>query len=100
MPCISTKPDLAEGGGSSRAQARQIFHSFGTSDIITQCLPRLYAYGSQVTLAVISLVPQVANARWPEAPLDKFSKVVAVDSVCLKLAAFDKARPENQSDAE
>ena len=27
-------------------------------------------------------------------------KVVAVDAACLKLPAFDKARPENQPDAE
>ena len=32
--------------------------------------------------------------------LDRFPKLVAVDAACLKLAAFDKARPENQPDAE
>ncbi len=29
-----------------------------------------------------------------------FPKIVAIDAACLKLAAFDKARPENQPDAE
>jgi maleylpyruvate isomerase len=33
-------------------------------------------------------------------PLDKFPKIVAVDAACLKLSDFDKARPENQPDAE
>jgi maleylpyruvate isomerase len=33
-------------------------------------------------------------------PLDAFPKITAVDAACLKLAAFDKARPENQPDAE
>jgi maleylpyruvate isomerase len=59
-----------------------------------------YAFGSEVTLADICLVPQMANARRLKVPLDKFPKLVAVDAACQKLAAFDKARPENQPDAE
>jgi len=59
-----------------------------------------YACGAHVTLADICLVPQVANARRYKVPLDKFPKIVAVDAACLKLPAFDKARPENQPDAE
>ena len=59
-----------------------------------------YACGAQVTIADICLVPQVANARRFKVPLDKFPKIVAVDAACLKLPAFDKARPENQPDAE
>ena len=59
-----------------------------------------YACGKTVTLADICVVPQVANARRLKVPLDKFPKVVAVDAACLKLPAFDRARPENQPDAE
>ena len=59
-----------------------------------------YACGSTVTIADICLVPQVANARRLKVPLDKFPKIVAVDAACLKLPAFDRARPENQPDAE
>ncbi len=62
--------------------------------------PGPYAYGAEVTLADVCLVPQVANARRFNVPLDKFPKIVAVDAACLKLPAFDKARPENQPDAE
>ena len=62
--------------------------------------PGPYAFGSEVTLADICIVPQVANARRLRAPLDRFPKIVAVDAACAKLAAFDKARPENQADAE
>jgi maleylacetoacetate isomerase len=62
--------------------------------------PGPYAYGSHVTLADICLVPQVFNARRLKVPLDSFPKIVAVEHACLKLAAFDKARPENQPDAE
>jgi len=59
-----------------------------------------YACGSQVTLADICLVPQVANARRFKVPLDTFPKIVAVDAACLALPAFERARPENQPDAE
>lgn len=59
-----------------------------------------YCFGSHVTLADVCLVPQVFNARRLKVPLDAFPKIVAVETACLKLAAFDKARPENQPDAE
>jgi maleylacetoacetate isomerase len=59
-----------------------------------------YAFGAEVTLADICLVPQVANARRLKVPLDRFPKIVAVDAACAKLAAFEQARPENQPDAE
>ncbi|MGB6798817.1 MAG: maleylacetoacetate isomerase [Xanthobacteraceae bacterium] len=59
-----------------------------------------YLCGKEVTLADTCLVPQVANARRLKVPLDTFPKIVAADVACLKLAAFDKARPENQPDAE
>jgi len=45
-------------------------------------------------------VPQVYNARRLRVPLQPFPKIVAVDAACAKLAAFEKARPENQPDAE
>jgi maleylacetoacetate isomerase len=62
--------------------------------------PAPYTCGAQVTLADICLVPQVANARRFKVPLDAFPKIVAAEQACLKLPAFDKARPENQLDAE
>ncbi len=62
--------------------------------------PGPYACGAHVTLADICLVPQVYNARRLKVPLDRFPKIVAVDAACLKLPAFDRARPENQPDAE
>jgi maleylacetoacetate isomerase len=61
--------------------------------------PGPYACGSQVTVADICLVPQVANARRLNVPLGKFPKIVAVEAACLALPAFDRARPENQPDA-
>ena len=59
-----------------------------------------YCYGDALSLADVCLVPQMYNARRLNTPLDKFPKLVAIDAACLKLPAFDKARPENQLDAE
>jgi maleylpyruvate isomerase len=60
----------------------------------------LYCFGTNVTLADICLVPQVFNARRLKVPLDRFPKIVAAADACMKLPAFEKARPENQPDAE
>ncbi len=62
--------------------------------------PGPYACGGAVTVADLCLVPQVYNARRLNVPLDKFPKIVAIDTACLALPAFDQARPENQPDAE
>jgi maleylacetoacetate isomerase len=62
--------------------------------------PKPYLCGDAVTLGDICLVPQVFNARRLKVPLDKFPKIVAVEAACMKLPAFDRARPENQPDAE
>jgi maleylpyruvate isomerase len=62
--------------------------------------PGPYAFGANVGLADICLVPQVYNARRFKVPLERYPKIVAVDAACAKLPAFDKARPENQPDAE
>jgi maleylpyruvate isomerase len=62
--------------------------------------PGPYACGPQVTLADICIVPQVFNARRLKVPLERFPAIVSVDAACLQLTAFDRARPENQPDAE
>jgi maleylacetoacetate isomerase len=62
--------------------------------------PGPYACGKAVTLADICLVPQVYNARRLKVPFDAFPKIVGVEAACLELPAFERARPENQPDAE
>ncbi len=62
--------------------------------------PGPYACGGAITVADLCLVPQVYNARRLNVPLDKFPKIVAIDTACLALPAFDRAHPENQPDAE
>jgi len=59
-----------------------------------------YAFGNEVTLADVCLVPQVYNARRFNVSLEPFPRIVAVDAACRELPAFEQARPENQADAE
>jgi glutathione S-transferase len=75
-----------------------VIEGFEAFETLTR--PGPYACGSAVTMADIFLVPQVANARRLKVPLEKFPKIVAIDAACLKLEGFDRARPENQPDAE
>jgi maleylacetoacetate isomerase len=75
-----------------------ILDGFDAIEAMMRAAP--YSFGSEVTLADVCLVPQVYNARRLKVPLDRFPKIVAADAACMKLAAFDKAEPENQPDAE
>ena len=72
----------------------------GFEAVETWLIPGPYAFGDRVTLADVCLVPQVANARRFNVPLESFPKIVGATAACLALPAFDKARPENQPDAE
>jgi maleylpyruvate isomerase len=89
--------------GQDQAKIDAWYHHWileGFEAIETLMKPGPYACGSAVTVADICLVPQVNNARRLKVPLDRFPKIVAVDAACLKLPAFEKARPENQPDWE
>lgn len=64
-----------------------------------QADPGTYCFGDQVTLADVCLVPQVYNARRFELDLTPYPRIVEIEQRCLLLNAFDRARPENQPDA-
>jgi maleylacetoacetate isomerase len=72
----------------------------GFEALETMVRPGPYAFGGEVTLADVCLVPQIYNARRLKVPLERFPKLVAIDAACGKLPAFEQARPENQPDAE
>ena len=72
----------------------------GFDAVETMIRPGPYSFGSHVTIADLCIVPQVVNARRFKVPLDRFPKITSIDAACNKLPAFDKARPENQPDAE
>ena len=89
--------------GQEQARIDAWYHHWileGFAALETMVVGAPYAAGAEVTLADICLVPQVANARRLNVPLDRFPKIVAIDAACGKLDAFIKARPENQPDAE
>ena len=89
--------------GHNQAQIDEWYASWifsGFEAIEAMVRPAPYAFGSHVTIADLCIVPQVFNARRFKVPLDRFPKITSIDAACNKLPAFDKARPENQPDAE
>lgn len=59
-----------------------------------------FCFGDRPTIADCCLIPQVYNARRFGVDLDPFPKLVAIEASCLRLDAFDMARPELQPDAD
>ena len=89
--------------GQSQASADDWYRHWiaqGFDAIEALIRPGPYAFGASVTLADLCLVPQVFNARRFKVDLAKYPKIAGAEAACQKLPAFDKARPENQPDAE
>ena len=59
-----------------------------------------FCHGDTPTLADLCLVPQLFNARRFGSDLAGMPTLSRIESACLALPAFDRARPENQPDAE
>ena len=59
-----------------------------------------FCFGSEPTLADICLVPQMANARRYECPLEAFPRLLRADAAARALPAFEAAAPEHQPDAD
>jgi len=57
-----------------------------------------FCEGDRPTLADCCLVPQVYNARRFGVDLNPFPTIARIEEACLKLPAFDAARPERQPD--
>ena len=57
-------------------------------------------FADEPTLADVCLVPQVANANRLRVDLAPYPRIRAIDAACLAIPAFDRARPENQPDAQ
>jgi maleylacetoacetate isomerase/maleylpyruvate isomerase len=60
----------------------------------------LFCYGDTPSLADCCLVPQVFNARRFGCALDQFPTIRRIDAHCAALAAFQRAAPGAQADAE
>ncbi|KFN42628.1 hypothetical protein N789_13385 [Arenimonas oryziterrae DSM 21050 = YC6267] len=59
-----------------------------------------YCDGEAPTLADCCLIPQVYNAKRFNIDMTPYPTVRHINETCLALEAFDKARPENQPDAQ
>lgn len=59
-----------------------------------------YFYGDTLTLADIVIAPQLVNAKRFGADLSKAPRVIEKIERLMALPEFDKAKPENQADAE
>jgi maleylacetoacetate isomerase len=59
-----------------------------------------YCHGDTPGLADACLVPQVYNARRYNCDLEPFPTIARIEQSCNALAAFERARPERQPDAE
>ena len=59
-----------------------------------------FCHGDEPSLADICLVPQVFNSMRYKLDLGPYPTIRRVFENCMKLEAFDKARPEKQPDAE
>ncbi|MBN8939425.1 MAG: maleylacetoacetate isomerase [Rhizobiales bacterium] len=89
-------------GQSSEAISQWYSHFVrdGFAPLEQMVQPGPYAFGAEVTLADLCIVPQMFNARRFKVPLDDFPRLLAITEACLKLQAFADARPEAQPDAE
>ncbi len=59
-----------------------------------------FAFGQDPGLADICLVAQAYNAHRFNVDMADYPAILALEEKCLQLPAFDKARPENQPDAD
>jgi maleylpyruvate isomerase len=58
-----------------------------------------FCHGDTPGLADCCLIPQVANSRRFDTPLDAFPTIRRIDEACLALPAFQRAAPQVQPDA-
>jgi maleylacetoacetate isomerase len=58
-----------------------------------------YCLGAVPGFADACLVPQLFNAHFFEVPTAAWPLLLEIEKNCLRLPAFDRARPENQPDA-
>lgn len=58
-----------------------------------------FCHGDTPGLADCCLIPQIANSRRFDTPLDAFPTIRRIETACLALDAFAKAAPQVQPDA-
>ena len=58
-----------------------------------------YSFGDQVTLADLTLIPQLYNARRFSVDLERFPRLLEIESALIQIPAFISAHPDRQPDA-
>ena len=92
---------IADMGGQKIEWAKEwIGHGLEKLEIILQPSAGNFSFGDRITCADLFLVPQLYNARRFQVNVTAFPALTKVESHCLTLPAFQKARPENQPDTE
>jgi maleylacetoacetate isomerase/maleylpyruvate isomerase len=59
-----------------------------------------YCHGDAPTMADCCLVPQIFNAQRYQCDTTRYPEAMRIYAECMKLDAFERARPERQPDAE
>jgi maleylacetoacetate isomerase len=59
-----------------------------------------YCMGRELSMADACLIPQIYNADRFGFAMDDFPRLSQINKNCMKLSAFDKAKPENQVDSQ
>ena len=60
----------------------------------------VFCHGDTPGLADCCLIPQIANSRRFQTPLEAFPTILRIEEACLALPAFQNAAPQVQPDAE
>jgi maleylacetoacetate isomerase len=59
----------------------------------------VFCHGDSPTLADCCLIPQIANSRRFDTPLEAFPTIRRIETACMALTPFQRALPQNQPDA-
>lgn len=94
------KPLGIDQAGRDEWYRHWIREGFGAIEALLADRTGQFCFADTPTLADICLVPQVANAKRLDVDLSPFPRIRAVEAACQELAAFQKARPDQQPDAE
>jgi len=89
-------------GDKDTASWARIFTENGLEavDILVRDTPGPFCFGSAPTLADVCLVPQLFNARRFGVDVAAWPRLLRIEESCCALDAFERARPEQQPDAE
>jgi maleylpyruvate isomerase len=70
------------------------------AQLVSDAFTGTFCHGDVPTIADICLVPQLANARRANIPLDGYPTLLRIDATCQALDAFARAAPDRQPDAD